>query len=109
MDHQESNLSMGKALAKILSATLMLLCLIGIAGFGYQFFGWLKTGQLTEMPLLKILEALTPIENTRFHEWVISPHGWHGLHQMTVFIFRYPLSLVIVCGLILWASMAFED
>jgi hypothetical protein len=68
------------------------LALLVLAG---QLYGWLKTGR---WPKISLSTILVPISSgSDFHEWLVAPQSWYGLHAVVQFLTDLPLFVWIVC------------
>jgi hypothetical protein len=82
-----------RAIAALISA---------LGGFGLaalilcaQILSWLKVGSWPELSLATILIPIS--SGSRFHDWLLYPESWYGLHSIVKFLVGLPLFVWVSC------------
>lgn len=75
-----------------------IMCLTGIAIFGFQVYYWLAYGEWFKFPLMYLVGLIDIFifTDSALMEWINGPQSWFGLHKFIVwFLKSIPLSLFL--------------
>lgn len=94
-----------KKIAEFIKTIPNFVILAGIVWLGYDVFTWIKNGSLDHLNLVTIISDYLGMYD--FELWFNSPKSLIGLHKISSWLFKIPVSAITIAiglGLVIFAE-----